>query len=175
MRVTRIGLAIVLALTVQTTLTRYDLLLGGQIDLVLVVVVSSALSGGPVVGLWTGTVGGLIQDVLSGGLVGMSGLAKSIIGFLVGVVGAQFLVSGVWHRVVIYILATIAHGLCFLGAYGLLESVEPVFSASGIATQAVANAAVGVGATALIQFAPGAIERGRLRRGAFSRRRWTTG
>ena len=174
MRATRIGLAIVLALTVQTTLTRYDLLLGGQIDLVLVVVVSSALSGGPVVGLWTGTVGGLIQDVLSGGLVGVSGLAKSIIGFLVGVVGAQFLVSGVWHRLVILMLATIAHALCFFGVYELLESVGPVFSVSGIAIQAAANAGVGVGVAALVQFAPGAVEHGRLRRGPFSRR-WTAG
>ena len=174
MKATRIGFAIALALIVQTTLTRYDILLSGQIDLILVVVALSALSGGSVVGLWTGTVGGLIQDMLSGGLVGVSGLAKSIVGFLVGVVGAKFFLSSVWHRVVIYILATFAHGLCFFGVYGLLESVEPMFSVGQVAMQAIANAGVGVGVAVLIQFAPGAIERGR-RRGAFSQRRWTTG
>ena len=40
-------------------------------------------------------VGGLAQDVLSGGIVGVSGLAKTVVGFLSGVVGTQLIVTGV--------------------------------------------------------------------------------
>ena len=51
------------------------------VDLVLVVVVYIALTGGPVAGLLAGTVGGLVQDALSSGILGMGGLAKTVVAF----------------------------------------------------------------------------------------------
>ena len=64
MRIAWVTVATVLALLMQTTLTRF---LGGTIavDLVLVVVVYASLISGPVTGLLTGTFAGLIQDALS--------------------------------------------------------------------------------------------------------------
>ena len=50
-------------------------------DLVLVVVVYVALTTGPVSGMLAGSVAGLIQDALSSGVIGIGGLAKSIVGF----------------------------------------------------------------------------------------------
>ena len=175
MRATRIGLAVVLALTAQTTLAR--LVAGGapQVDLVLVVVVSAALASGSRVGLWTGTIAGLLQDILSGGIVGVSGLAKSLVGFVVGVVGAQFIVSGVAHRAVIFAVATMAHALVFVGVYALVVAVGPQASMTGILTQAAVNAVVGIAAGAAIQMTPGFLDRVRLRRTSFSRRRWNIG
>ena len=60
--------AIALALALQTTLAQ--LLVGGTaaIDLVLVAVVSVALTTGPVSGMLAGSVAGLIQDSLSTGV-----------------------------------------------------------------------------------------------------------
>ena len=175
MRTTRIGLAVVLALTAQTTIAR--LVAGGapQIDLVLVVVVSAALASGSRAGLWTGTVAGLLQDILSGGIVGVSGLAKSLVGFAVGVIGAQFVVSGVGHRAVIFVAATLAHAFIFLGVYALVASVGPQASMTGILTQAVVNTVVGIAAGAAIRVTPGLVDRVRLRRTSFSRRRWNVG
>ena len=174
MRAIRIGFTIALALIAQTTFARYLVEGGTHVDLVLVAVVSAALSGGPIVGLWTGTAGGLFQDVLSGGIVGVSGLAKSIVGVLVGVVVAQFVVTTVWHRAVILVLATITHALCFFGVYAFLESVGPIFSVVGILTQAITNAIVGIVAVALINLVPTVIERGPFRRASLSRR-WNAG
>ena len=168
------GFTIALALMAQTTLARFLVDGDTHVDLVLVAVILAALSGGSIVGLWTGTVGGLFQDVLSGGIVGVSGLAKSIVGVLVGVVVAKFVVSTIWHRAVILVLATITHALCFFGVYAFLESVGPIFLVGGILAQAITNAIVGIAAVALINLVPTVIERGPFRRASLSRR-WNVG
>src|SRR5258708_11962677 len=66
-------------------------MVGGTIgvNLVLVAVVYLALAYGPVTGMLAGTIGGLAQDALAGGLVGLGGMLEKIIGFPVGVLGAQ--------------------------------------------------------------------------------------
>lgn len=174
MRATRVGLAIVLTLAAQTTLTRFVFAAGGtDIDFLLVTVVFVALSGGPVVGLWTGTVGGLLQDVLSGGIVGVSGLAKSIVGFVVGAIGSQFIVLSVWHRLLMLFVASLAHSLCFLGVYSLIESTGPVAAWNDVVPQALGNAVVGIVAVTVIEQTPGLWERARQRSG-LGRRRWRT-
>ena len=92
MKAARVCGAIALALALQTTMAGFVIGGGTRVDLVLVVVVYVALTSGSVTGLWTGTVGGIAQDALSGGIVGVGGLAKTIVGFLVGVIGSQFIV-----------------------------------------------------------------------------------
>ena len=86
-------LAIALALALQTTLTRFSFAAPIAVDLVLVVVVYVALTSGSVTGLLTGTVAGLMQDALSTGVIGIGGLAKTIVGFLAGIIGTQFIVA----------------------------------------------------------------------------------
>ena len=103
MKAARVGLAIALALAVQTYLARFVISGGVRVDLVLVVVIYIALTSGSVTGVWTGTVGGITQDALSAGrigvgglaktIVGVGGLAKAIVGFVVGVTGSQFIVG----------------------------------------------------------------------------------
>ena len=81
--------AIALALLLQTTLARF---LGGgaaTLDLVLVVVVYVALTNGPVTGMLAGSVAGLVQDALSIGVIGIGGLAKSVVGFAVGAISQR--------------------------------------------------------------------------------------
>ena len=47
----------------------------------LIVVVYVGIKSGPVTGLLAGTVAGLIQDALSSGILGIGGLAKTLVGF----------------------------------------------------------------------------------------------
>ena len=56
MKAAWVALGLGVALVLQTTLV--SMIAGAPVDLVLVVVVFVAISGGPVGGLWTGTVGG---------------------------------------------------------------------------------------------------------------------
>ena len=73
-------LATILALAVQTTMLPFALAGRGHVDLVLVVVIYAALQFGPATGLLTGALAGMAQDALSGGVIGVGGIAKTIVG-----------------------------------------------------------------------------------------------
>lgn len=171
----RITVALIAALVAQTTLVRSVADDQAPVDLVLVVVVFAALSRGPVVGLWTGTFAGLLQDALSGGIIGVSGLAKSIAGVLVGITASQFIIATVWHRLVVLMGATLVHTICFLGVYGVLETASPPATVSHELIQAIVNGVVGIAAAGLVRATPGAYRRARQGRTPFGRRHWIMG
>lgn len=164
MKVAGVLVAIALALALQTTLTRF--VVGGTaaIDLVLVVVVYVALTTGPGTGMLAGSVAGIIQDALSSGVIGIGGLAKSLVGFLAGVMGQQFIVTAALPRFVMFLAATVVHSAMFMGLYILLglRSFPSPFAA--VLSQAVGNAAVGMIAFTIIEMLPGVMERRRVRR-----------
>jgi hypothetical protein len=92
-KVTRVLLTVVVALTLQMALARYAVAGRWVFDLVVVGVIYAALYWGSTAGMWTGTLGGLTQDALSGDVVGLGGFAKTIVGYGAGVLGAQFIVA----------------------------------------------------------------------------------
>jgi rod shape-determining protein MreD len=156
--------AIALAIALQTTLAR--VLVGGSaaIDLVLVAVVYVALTTGPVGGLLAGSAAGLIQDSLSSGVVGIGGLAKSIVGFLAGAFGQQFIVTAALPRLVMFVAATAVHAAVFMGLYELLGLRAFPSPWKAVTTQALGNALVGIVAFTIIESLPGMLERRRNRR-----------
>lgn len=164
MKAVGVLIAIALALALQTTLARF--LVGGTaaVDLVLVVVVYVALTSGPVTGMFAGSLAGLIQDALSSGVIGIGGLAKSVVGFLAGAIGQQFIVTAALPRLVMFVAATAAHAAVFMGLYVLLGLRSFPSPWAAIAGQAVGNAAVGMIAFTLIESLPGMAERRRMRR-----------
>ena len=164
MRAIAILIAIALALALQTTLARF--LVGGTaaVDLVLVVVVYVALTSGPVTGMFAGSLAGLIQDALSSGIVGIGGLAKSVVGFLAGAIGQQFIVTAALPRVVMFLGATAVHAAVFMGLYVLLGLRSFPSPWAAIVSQALGNAAVGMIAFMLIESLPAVVERRRMRR-----------
>lgn len=161
MRIVGIVVATVVALALQTTLMRF---LSGTtaIDLVLVVVVYVALLFGPVTGLLTGSFAGLIQDALSIGVIGIGGLAKTIVGFLAGVIGTQFIVSQAPSRFVVFFAATVLHAVIFMGLYELLGLRDFGTPYARVLGQAFTNAVVGTVAFQVADLLPGAVERRRL-------------
>jgi rod shape-determining protein MreD len=154
-------LAVVAALALQTTLARFLVRGAAAIDLVLVVVVYVALTFGPATGLLTGTFAGIVQDALSHGIIGIGGLAKTIVGFLAGVVGTQFIVANSLPRFVVFFGATVLHAVVFMGLYVLLDVRHFGTPYAAVAGQATANAIVGVVAFQLVELLPGAVERRR--------------
>jgi rod shape-determining protein MreD len=154
-------LAIALALALQTTLARF--IIGGAvaIDLVLVAVVYVALMTGPIGGMLAGSAAGLIQDALSSGIIGIGGLAKSIIGFAAGVVGQQFIVTAALPRLVMFVAATAAHALVFMGLYTVLSDRTFPSPWAALAAQAMGNALVGMMVVTVIDAFPGMVERRR--------------
>ncbi len=169
MKIAGIILAIALSLALQTTLARFVARGNMAIDLVLVVVVYVALTSGPVTGLLTGTVAGLMQDALSSGVIGIGGLAKTLVGFLAGIVGSQFIVSQSLPRFVVFFGATVLHAVVFMGLYVLLDLRHFGTPYAAVAEQATGNALVGVLAFQLVELLPGAVERRRAAKGRLRR------
>lgn len=164
MRLAGVVAALAVALVLQTTVT--GVIRGAvPVDLVLVVVVSAALAFGPMTGLLAGTVGGLVQDALSSGVLGMGGLAKTLVGFAAGRFATQFIVTATVPRLLIFAAATVAHAVLFMGLYtllGLRSFPDPVPS---VAVQAVGNAVVGVVGVRAVDAVPRLLERRRASRG----------
>ena len=160
MKAAGIVVATVAALVVQTTVARFA---GDDvpIDLILIVAVFAGLKGGPVAGLLTGTFGGLIQDAMSSGVIGIGAWAKTSVGFLAGVIGTQFIVARPFLRFIVFAAGTVVHGVLFMGVYeglGLRHFGTPVRI---VAIQAVSNAVLGVIGMQAAELLPGAVDRRR--------------
>src|SRR5687767_1625390 len=125
---------------------------------------------GALTGLLAGAAGGLAQDAVAGSIVGIGGLSKTVVGFLVGVLGAQFIVSQPLPRFVMFVGATLLHEVCYQALYSVVESRAFTLPYSTLLTQALVNAIVGVIAFQIVEGAPGLLQR-RHSRGAFSSRR----
>jgi rod shape-determining protein MreD len=162
-------LAIALALALQTTLARFVIRGTVAIDLGLVVVVYVALSFGPITGMLSGTAAGLAQDALSSGVLGIGGLAKTIVGYLAGLIGTQLIVARPIPRFIVFFAATVLHAIVFMGLYVLLDLRRFGTPYAAVASQALGNAVVGVVAFQLVERLPGALERRRAQRARIRR------
>jgi rod shape-determining protein MreD len=172
MRTAAVLTALVVALMLQTTLAGMSMAGGTRVNLVLVAVVYVALSYGAVTGLLAGTVGGLAQDAIAGGIVGIGSLSKTIVGFLVGVLGAQFIVSTPVPRFLMFVGASFVHEVCFQAVSALVESRGFRMQYSAVAVQAFVNGAIGIVVFLLVERGPEMFQRGNFRRSGASRRRY---
>ena len=99
------------------------------------------------------------------GILGVNGLAKSLVGTWAGWMSVQFITFQAWRRAVIVGAATLANAACVVGVYALVTAPGPSAHLRGVAMQGSANATVGILATAIGRWAP-AIRAGlRARRG----------
>ncbi len=172
MKTAGVLVALAAALALQTTLAGLTIRGAGSVNLVLVAVVYVALAYGPVTGLLAGTAGGLAQDALAGAIVGIGGLSKTLIGFVVGVLSAQFIVSQPLPRFVMFVGATFVHELCFQALYALVESRGVSMQYSAVFTQAIVNGVIGIVAFQVVEVGPGLLQGRRARRSSLSRRQY---
>lgn len=166
MNAIKMVIGVVAALVLQTLLSRF--LVHGRlgVDLVLVIVTYLGLTSGPVVGLMAGTIGGLTQDALSTGIVGIGGLAKTIVGFIAGIIGTQFIVSQPIPRFVVFLGASLVQVGVVIGLETLLE-LRPLARTYPLTlVEAAGNGLVGVVLLQLSDLLPGAIERRKASRGS---------
>ena len=80
-------------------------------DIPLIVVILLALRRGPEVGCGAGFIGGLLQDVAAGGLIGVQALTKALVGFVLGTAGGRLRVTQPLVQVPGLVLLTIAEGV----------------------------------------------------------------
>jgi rod shape-determining protein MreD len=157
-------LAIAVALALQTTLGSLVIRGTAALDLVLIVVVYLALISGPVTGLLLGSAAGLVQDSLASGIIGIGGLAKTVVGFVAGVLGTQFIVTAPLSRLVVFVLATVLHAAVFMGLYTLLGLRQFEDPWGAVITQAIGNGFLGVVGAQFVELLPGLRDRRKARR-----------
>ncbi len=169
MKTAGIILAIIVALALQTTIARFVVSGTVAVDLVLVVVVYVALTSGSVTGMTTGTVAGLIQDSMSTGVIGIGGLAKTVVGFVAGIIGTQLNIAEPMARFVVFFTATVVHQAITIGLGAVLGFRPFGTPYAAVAGEALGNAVVGVAAFQLVELLPGAVERRRMGRSRLRR------
>jgi rod shape-determining protein MreD len=150
-----------LALQTSTVLGRQ----GAGIDLVLVVVIWTALQFGPAAGLLTGAAAGIAQDVLSAGIIGVGGFSKTLVGFGAGVLGSQFIVANALPRFVVLAVGAVVNEIVFLGLYAAIERRGFDMPWRQAGTRALTTAVVGIALMIASNAIPAFLMRRRLRRG----------
>ena len=173
MKITSVLVTVAVAVVLQLALARYTV--GGRFlfDIVLVGVVYAALNWGPVAGMLAGTAGGLIQDALSDDVVGIGGLAKTLVGFTTGAAGAQFVVARPLARVLLLAVASLAHRLIVVALHALVDQHWPGVPWAAMLGETALNSICGLVAFQAAENLPGAISRGRQsRRPRLRRREW---
>jgi rod shape-determining protein MreD len=139
------GLALLIALLVQSSLSRLLPEEARVLDPFLLVVVYCALVGGEVHGMLAGAAAGWVQDVHFGGTVlGFAPLSKILVGFAVGLAASRFLLTGPGPRTLTLLLAALADALLFAWLAWVFDVKTAVVTPLALASRATVNAAVGV-------------------------------
>jgi rod shape-determining protein MreD len=144
-------LSIVLATVAQTALSRVSPAAALYFDPYVLVMVYAGLTRGETHGMLTGAAAGWVQDVHFGGrVVGISGLTKLIVGFLVGLAATRFLLVGVGPQILVLVTATLADSLIAHSLSSVFGISPAELSTWGLAARGVVNALSGVLLFALV-------------------------
>lgn len=127
MQTFKIALTIVVALLLQMILPTY---LGffRYIDLPLVVTVYFGLQRAPVLGMVTGMIAGLGGDAIGGGILGVGGFSKTLIGYVVGAASVRLSLENPLARLSVVAVASAANTVLFVGLNQMLEQTLPFVS-----------------------------------------------
>jgi rod shape-determining protein MreD len=172
-RITSVFATVLVAVTFQVLLSRFTVADRWVFDLVLVGVIYAALQWGAVAGMLAGTIGGLLLDGLSGGIVGVGGLAKTIVGFAAGALGSQLVVAKAHGRMMIVAAGSLLHRLILVALTAMIDQHWPPISVTVLVSETLINALIGFVAFQVTEAMPGMVSRGRLgRRSTLIRRNW---
>jgi rod shape-determining protein MreD len=136
--------ALLVAFIVQSALTHVVPRQARMVDLFVLVLVYCGLVGGETHAMLAGAAGGWVQDVqFGGGVVGLSGLTKVLVGFGVGLSGTRFHLTEPGARVMVLFAATLLDALIFERLAAAFDVSVNTLSLGGLLTRAALNAALG--------------------------------
>lgn len=145
MSVVGYGVGLGVALLFQTLLDLLVPAMPGVFDPFLLVLVYAALMGGETRGMLVGAACGWVQDILfSGPIVGLSALAKLLVGFGVGLAGARFMVVGAGPRALVLFSAALLDVLLYERLGAMLGVAVSELAIAQLLMRATLTALVGV-------------------------------
>jgi rod shape-determining protein MreD len=138
------AVALLVAFLLQSALTHIVPRQARMVDLFVLVLVYCGLVGGETHAMLAGAAGGWVQDVqFGGGVVGLSGLTKVLVGFGVGLSGTRFHLTEPGARVLVLFAATLVDALVFERLASAFDVRIETLSLGGLLTRAALNAALG--------------------------------
>ena len=144
MKVFWTAVALLVAFLFQSALTHIVPRQARMVDLFVLVLVYCGLVGGETHAMLAGAAGGWVQDVqFGGGVVGLSGLTKVLVGFGVGLSGTRFHLTEPGARVLVLFAATLLDALVFERLASAFDVRIEMLSLGGLLTRATLNAALG--------------------------------
>ena len=145
MKVFWTGLAVLVALLVQTALGRLLPAQARLFDPFLLVVVYCGLTGGETHGMLAGAAAGWVQDAHFGGrILGLGGLSKVLVGFGVGVGSTRFHLGDPAARLLVIMVATLTDAVLFGQLAHVFDVQAYELSPLGLVVRALVNGAVGM-------------------------------
>ncbi len=121
-------LVVIVAFVLQLSVVPQFKLLGVQPDLILVVAIVVAVQDGPVAGAVVGFFGGMLQDIASPQVMGVSALSKTIIAFTAGMLKDFFMTYSILLPVLLVFFLTFLELLLHQGVLVVLgqENLPPL-------------------------------------------------
>ena len=131
MQTLKIALTIIVALFLQLVLPK-QLSIFQYVDLPLIVTVYFSLQRAPVLGMLTGLLSGLGGDLIGGGIPGVGGFSKTLIGYLISMTSIKFSLQNVLMRLVTLAVASAANTVLYVVLYQMLEHPLPFAGTWGV-------------------------------------------
>lgn len=110
----------------------------------LIVIYFALMRRDKMFGIGLGAALGLLQDSLSHGYVGISGIANSIVGYLAASASTWFELESLVARIVLTAAFILVRNLCVAGLQHVLLEVPPPFQPLAIASGTLVNVALGL-------------------------------
>lgn len=145
MKVFWTALALLAALLLQSALSQVLPPAARLFDPFLLVLVYCGLSFGESHAMMTGAAAGWVQDVHFGGpVLGLSGLTRVVLGFLVGLAATRFQLTEAGPRGLVLLGAALFDTLFMWGLASTFDVGVAAPTVSGLALRAFVNAALGM-------------------------------
>jgi rod shape-determining protein MreD len=119
----KIVLTIAVALFLQLLLAKY-LSFFKYVDLPLIVTVYFGLQRSPLQGMLGGLAAGLGGDAIYGGILGVGGFSKTLIGYIIAMASVRLSLENALVRVLVVALASIFNTILFIGLYQMLQQSQ---------------------------------------------------
>ena len=131
-----LAIVVVLAFVLQLSVFPQFKLLGAQPDLILVVSIVVAVTDGPVAGAIVGFFGGMLQDIASPQVMGVSALTKTLAAFMAGMLKDFFMTYSILLPVLLVFFLTFFELLVHQGVLLVLgqEQLPPLNAATMFAS-----------------------------------------
>ena len=120
MQTFKIVVTIAVALFLQVLLSKFFSFFQ-YVDLSLVVTVYLSLQRSPVQGMLTGLAAGLGSDAISGGILGVGGFTKTLIGYIISMASVRLSLENRLIQLAVAAVASLVNTVLFVALYQVLE------------------------------------------------------